>query len=61
MILFARGHFTTSHLPGSEVSAPKFSLCLPVPFTRFPMVFQNLLNTFEDKIFTCPCHLFKVK
>ena len=33
---FTRGHFTTSHLPGSEVSAPKFSLCLPVPFTRLP-------------------------
>ena len=29
-----RGHFTSIFLPGAEVSAPKFSLCLPVPFTR---------------------------
>ena len=36
--LFPRGHFTTSHLPGSQVSAPKFSLCLPVPFTRLLLV-----------------------
>ena len=37
-VFFPRGHFTTSHLPGSQVSAPKFSLCLPVPFTRLLLV-----------------------
>ena len=49
---FTRGHFTTSHLPGSEVSAPKFSLCLPVPFTRLP--FHLVCEHFVD------CHQFPV-
>ena len=29
-----RGHYTSSNVPGSDISAPKFSLCLPVPYTR---------------------------
>ena len=40
-VFFPRGHFTTSHLPGSQVSAPKFSLCLPVPFTRLLFLKQR--------------------
>ena len=29
-----RGHYVSSNVPGGDISAPKFSLCLPVPYVK---------------------------
>ena len=32
--LNCRGHYVRSNVPGQDISAPKFSLCLPVPYVK---------------------------
>ena len=29
-----RGHYVSSNIPGNDISAPKFTLCLPVPYVK---------------------------
>ena len=31
---YCRGHYVSSNIPGNDISAPKFSLCLPVPYVK---------------------------
>ena len=52
-----RGHYVSSNVPGGDISAPKFSLCLPVPYVKERAFSAGLTAQLELNA-TAPCDWF---